>query len=168
MRVIESREKAVVKHENELRAKLEEVEQREQNLGSLDAKAKARLRDLEKSERLPFEDGAFDIVVSSCVIHDLPDYQSAIQEMHRVLVPTGVFILAMMPRYASPDRYRSTSAAISAGVISGGSSVISTRSRTDGSGYAETSTSAIEPDRRHRFDSIGSRHSRTAQPRRRT
>ncbi len=53
-----------------------------------------------------FEDGAFDIVVSSCVIHDLPDYQSAIQEMHRVLVPTGVFILAMMhPCFSSQGQW---------------------------------------------------------------
>ncbi len=50
-----------------------------------------------------FDDETFDMVVSCCVFHDLPDYVSALSELHRVLVPQGRFILAMTHPCFSSD-----------------------------------------------------------------
>ncbi len=41
------------------------------------------------AERLPFEDGAFDLVVGHAVLHHLPDLDRAFAEFHRVLRPGG-------------------------------------------------------------------------------
>jgi ubiquinone/menaquinone biosynthesis C-methylase UbiE len=56
------------------------------------------------AERLDFlDDATFDIVVSNMVLVDLEDYQSAINEAYRVLVPGGLFVLANVnPAFSAP------------------------------------------------------------------
>lgn len=48
------------------------------------------------AEALPFPDGSFDVVVSSLVLHHLPDDSrlAAVREMKRVLRPQGRLLLA--------------------------------------------------------------------------
>jgi SAM-dependent methyltransferase len=48
----------------------------------------------EFSERLPFDDGAFDIVFARAVLHHTRDLDLACREMYRVLRPGGTFIAA--------------------------------------------------------------------------
>jgi SAM-dependent methyltransferase len=48
----------------------------------------------EFSERLPFDDGAFDVVFARAVLHHTRDLDLACREMHRVLRPGGIFIAA--------------------------------------------------------------------------
>jgi SAM-dependent methyltransferase len=45
----------------------------------------------EFSERLPFQDGAFDVVFARAVLHHTSDLEGACREMFRVLRPGGVF-----------------------------------------------------------------------------
>jgi SAM-dependent methyltransferase len=40
---------------------------------------------------LPFEDGAFNTVVSNCVLEHIPDIDTALREIARVLAPGGTF-----------------------------------------------------------------------------
>ena len=42
-----------------------------------------------EAEHLPFEDGTFDVVISSGVIDLIPDKDAVFAELHRVLVPGG-------------------------------------------------------------------------------
>jgi arsenite methyltransferase len=42
-----------------------------------------------EAERLPFEDGTFDVVISNGVIDLIPDKDAVFAELHRVLVPGG-------------------------------------------------------------------------------
>jgi SAM-dependent methyltransferase len=42
-----------------------------------------------EAEHLPFEDGAFDVVISNGVIDLIPDKDAVFAELHRVLVPGG-------------------------------------------------------------------------------
>ncbi len=49
--------------------------------------------------RLPFEDNMFDVVISDQVFEHVQKYESAIQEMHRVLKPNGVCVHFFPPRY---------------------------------------------------------------------
>jgi SAM-dependent methyltransferase len=51
--------------------------------------------------RLPFPDGSFDVVYSSGLLDVLPDIESAIREMARVLRPGGLFVAASNPRRRS-------------------------------------------------------------------
>jgi SAM-dependent methyltransferase len=46
------------------------------------------------AEPLPFEDGSFDVVVSSLVMHYLRDWAPALRELRRVLRPGGVVALS--------------------------------------------------------------------------
>jgi SAM-dependent methyltransferase len=46
------------------------------------------------AERLPFADGAFDLVVSYLSLIDIPDVRAAIPEMARVLRPGGMLLAA--------------------------------------------------------------------------
>ena len=43
--------------------------------------------------RLPFEDSEFDIVLSFDVLHHIPDWNKALEEISRVLKPKGFYIL---------------------------------------------------------------------------
>lgn len=51
---------------------------------------------------LPFADESFDIVICSEVLEHLPEYEAAIDELNRVLRPTGTFAVSV-PRYG-PER----------------------------------------------------------------
>jgi SAM-dependent methyltransferase len=46
----------------------------------------------EFSERLPFADGAFDVVFARAVLHHTSDLEGACREMFRVLRPGGIFL----------------------------------------------------------------------------
>jgi SAM-dependent methyltransferase len=48
----------------------------------------------EFSERLPFADATFDVVLARAVLHHTSDLDSACREMYRVLRPGGIFIAA--------------------------------------------------------------------------
>jgi SAM-dependent methyltransferase len=48
----------------------------------------------EFSERLPFDDGAFDVIFARAVLHHTRDLDLACREMYRVLRPGGTFIAA--------------------------------------------------------------------------
>ncbi|SEQ94843.1 class I SAM-dependent methyltransferase [Natrinema salaciae] len=52
--------------------------------------------------RLPFADGAFDVVCCTEVLEHLPDYESAIDELRRVCAPGGTLAVSV-PR-AGPER----------------------------------------------------------------
>ena len=52
------------------------------------------------AERLPYEDGTFDIVGGHAVIHHLPDVEQAFREMLRVLKPGGRVVIC-----GEPTRY---------------------------------------------------------------
>lgn len=54
-----------------------------------------------EAERLPFEDGAFALVVSYLSLIDIPDIRTAIPEMARVLSPGGVLLAANLNGYAT-------------------------------------------------------------------
>jgi ubiquinone/menaquinone biosynthesis C-methylase UbiE len=49
------------------------------------------------AEALPFEDDSFDLVVGHAVIHHIPDVESALREVLRVLRPGGRFVIAGEP-----------------------------------------------------------------------
>ena len=46
------------------------------------------------AERLPFDDNAFDLVVSYLSLIDIPNIEAAIPEMVRVLAPGGALLIA--------------------------------------------------------------------------
>jgi ubiquinone/menaquinone biosynthesis C-methylase UbiE len=52
------------------------------------------------AERLPFEDGSFDLVFGHAVLHHLPNLNQAFSEFRRVLKPGGVIAFA-----GEPSRY---------------------------------------------------------------
>ena len=52
--------------------------------------------------RLPFKDGAFDVVICSEVLEHIPDHMLAVREMVRVLKP-GKSMVVSVPRYL-PER----------------------------------------------------------------
>jgi ubiquinone/menaquinone biosynthesis C-methylase UbiE len=49
------------------------------------------------AEKLPYEDSSFDLVVGHAVIHHIPDVESALREVLRVLRPGGRFVIAGEP-----------------------------------------------------------------------
>ena len=49
------------------------------------------------AERLPYEDGAFDLVTGHAFLHHIPDPQAALAEMVRVLRPGGTLFIAGEP-----------------------------------------------------------------------
>lgn len=64
----------------------------EQARARLGSGADLRVADL--AEPLPFDDGAFDDVVASQVLHYLKDWGPALAELHRVLTPGGRLIVS--------------------------------------------------------------------------
>jgi ubiquinone/menaquinone biosynthesis C-methylase UbiE len=50
---------------------------------------------VENAEQLPFADGAFDVVTSVYLFHELPRNarRNVVREMHRVLRPGGLLVL---------------------------------------------------------------------------
>ncbi|MCK4658760.1 MAG: class I SAM-dependent methyltransferase [Phycisphaerae bacterium] len=46
------------------------------------------------AQRLPFPDGAFDLVIAYDVLHHVPDIGAAAEEIRRVLMPGGRFVAA--------------------------------------------------------------------------
>jgi ubiquinone/menaquinone biosynthesis C-methylase UbiE len=73
------------------------VEAAERNAQRLGFTIEGRTAD---AERLPYEDGTFDIVVGHAVIHHLPDVEQAFREMLRVLKPGGRVVIC-----GEPTRY---------------------------------------------------------------
>jgi ubiquinone/menaquinone biosynthesis C-methylase UbiE len=49
------------------------------------------------AERLPYEDGAFDLVVGHAFLHHVPEPREALAEMRRVLRPGGAIFIAGEP-----------------------------------------------------------------------
>ncbi len=49
------------------------------------------------AERLPFDNGVFDLVVGHAILHHLPSPGAAIEEAYRVLVPGGDLLIAGEP-----------------------------------------------------------------------
>jgi ubiquinone/menaquinone biosynthesis C-methylase UbiE len=49
------------------------------------------------AEALPYEDGAFDLVIGHAFLHHLPEPEVALAEIHRVLAPGGAILLAGEP-----------------------------------------------------------------------
>ncbi|MEY9850870.1 SAM-dependent methyltransferase [Leifsonia sp. EB41] len=64
----------------------------EQARARLGTEADLRVADL--SEPLPFDDGTFDDVVASQVLHYLKDWGPALAELHRILTPGGRLIVS--------------------------------------------------------------------------
>jgi ubiquinone/menaquinone biosynthesis C-methylase UbiE len=58
------------------------------------------------AETLPFEDGSFDVVVSTLVLCTVPDQQRALAEIHRVLKPTGRLLFIEHVRADDPKLAR--------------------------------------------------------------
>ncbi len=52
------------------------------------------------AERLPFEDGSFDLVLGHAVLHHLPELPASFAELARVLAPGGTLLFA-----GEPSRY---------------------------------------------------------------
>jgi ubiquinone/menaquinone biosynthesis C-methylase UbiE len=80
-------------------------------LGELAATAERLGLDLETeatdAERLPFEDGSFDLVFGHAVLHHLPDLPAALGELRRVLRPGGTLAFC-----GEPSRYGDLLAAV--------------------------------------------------------
>jgi SAM-dependent methyltransferase len=73
----------------------------ERKLASVGCKANLRLCDIE--QELPWEEASFDAVVSSGVMHHLPDPARAFAQALRVLKPGGVFLVSD-PYFPTPLR----------------------------------------------------------------
>jgi len=53
-----------------------------------------------RAEELPFDDGAFDIVLAVTVLCFVPDARGAVREMARVLAPGGRLVLGELGRFS--------------------------------------------------------------------
>ena len=73
------------------------VEVAQRNARSLGFEISGRVAD---AERLPYDNGEFDLVVGHAVLHHIPDVELAFREVLRVLRPGGRFVFA-----GEPTRY---------------------------------------------------------------
>jgi ubiquinone/menaquinone biosynthesis C-methylase UbiE len=73
------------------------VEAAEKNAAGLGFEVHGKVAD---AERLPYDDGEFDLVIGHAVIHHIPDVELAFTEMLRVLKPGGRFVIC-----GEPTRY---------------------------------------------------------------
>jgi SAM-dependent methyltransferase len=55
-----------------------------------------------RAEKLEFDDGRFDLVVSYLSLFDIPDFRAAISEMARVLRPGGALLIANLTSFITP------------------------------------------------------------------
>jgi SAM-dependent methyltransferase len=68
------------------------------NVGLLSSEGRIRLID-RHSNRLPFDDGMFDAVISDQVFEHVKNYGTALQEICRILKPNGVCVHFFPSRY---------------------------------------------------------------------
>ena len=66
---------------------------------------------------LPFEDGAFDVVLASFVVNHLPDPRQGLRELARVAAPSGRVALTIWPSGHTPQARMWAAATDDAGVV---------------------------------------------------
>jgi ubiquinone/menaquinone biosynthesis C-methylase UbiE len=64
------------------------------NAAALGFEVEGRVAD---AERIPYDDGTFDLVVGHAVLHHIPDVEQSLREVLRVLKPGGRFVFAGEP-----------------------------------------------------------------------
>ena len=64
------------------------------NIAQRRLNGQARLFVADLNKPLPFDDGAFDLVLSSLVMHYLPDWSLPLSEFNRLLSPGGRFVFS--------------------------------------------------------------------------
>lgn len=79
-------------HVTDLSPGMVQVAQR--NAADLGFDVEGRVAD---AERIPYDDGTFDLVVGHAVLHHIPDVEQAFREVLRVLKPGGRFVFAGEP-----------------------------------------------------------------------
>jgi ubiquinone/menaquinone biosynthesis C-methylase UbiE len=79
-------------HVTDLSPGMVEVAQR--NASRLGFEVEGRVAD---AERIPYDDGTFDLVVGHAVLHHIPDVEQSLREVLRVLKPGGRFVFAGEP-----------------------------------------------------------------------
>jgi SAM-dependent methyltransferase len=70
------------------------VEVARRNASRLGFEVEGRVAD---AERIPYDDGTFDLVVGHAVLHHIPDVEQSMREVLRVLKPGGRFVFAGEP-----------------------------------------------------------------------
>jgi ubiquinone/menaquinone biosynthesis C-methylase UbiE len=79
-------------HVTDLSPGMVQVAQR--NASRLGFEVEGRVAD---AERIPYDDGTFDLVVGHAVLHHIPDVEQSLREVLRVLRPGGRFVFAGEP-----------------------------------------------------------------------
>jgi SAM-dependent methyltransferase len=79
-------------HVTDLSPGMVEVAQR--NASRLGFEVEGRVAD---AERIPYDDGTFDLVVGHAVLHHIPNVEQSLREVLRVLKPGGRFVFAGEP-----------------------------------------------------------------------
>jgi ubiquinone/menaquinone biosynthesis C-methylase UbiE len=68
------------------------------------------------AERLPYDDGSFDMVIGHAVLHHLPDLDASLGEIYRVLKPGGKCVIAGEPTVRGHQLARAAKAISSWGI----------------------------------------------------